>query len=61
MTTTDTIPPLAPTATNDAATLETKGSRSAMMKCINAVDDLPKEERTRVIKALAALFGVECP
>lgn len=55
----DTIPPAA--TETEAAPLATKGARTAMNKCLNAVDELPTDERRRVIKSLAALFGVECP
>jgi hypothetical protein len=58
MTPPDTIPPPAET---EAAPLATNGARTAMTKCLNAVNDLPTDERRRVIKSLAALFGVECP
>jgi hypothetical protein len=57
-TTSDTVTP--PTET-EAAPLATKGARTAMNKCLNAVDGLDDDERARVIRALAALFGVERP
>jgi hypothetical protein len=43
------------------ATLATKSLRGAFRRCSTALDDLTDEECTRVIRALAALFGVECP
>lgn len=38
--------------------LATKSARTAMTKCLNALDSIDEDERVRVIRALAALFGV---
>ena len=45
----------------EGVALTSKSLRAAFRKCSAQLDDLTDEECARVIRALAALFGVECP
>lgn len=39
--------------------LDSKESRTAMTKCLNALDDLTDDQRTRVVRAVAVLYGIK--
>jgi len=39
--------------------LDSKESRSAMVKCLNALDDLADDQRDRVVRAVAVLYGIK--
>jgi hypothetical protein len=41
--------------------LDSKEARTAMTKCLNALDDLTDDQRTRVVRAVAALYGIKLP
>ncbi len=44
--------------TVDVPALDSKEARTAMTKCLNALDDLTDDQRTRVVRAVAVLYGI---
>jgi len=44
---------------DDEPALNSKESRTAMTKCLNALDDLTDDQRTRVVRAVAVLYGIK--
>lgn len=41
------------------AALDSKESRTAMTRCLNALDDLTDDQRARVVRAVAILYGIK--
>jgi hypothetical protein len=42
----------------DVPALDSKEARTAMTRCLNALDDLTDDQRTRVVRAVAVLYGI---